>query len=1044
MPDESILRSTTLPAAFLRGWDGRGGASLAAAREALAGAGGDRRPGVRWLRDDLCAVLPVAGDPAVYDVALQVARELVAAAQAGAPEGEAQRLGLLVLSGRVLTDGDAIRPESERLLDDLEQRPPEVGAEPIWATSLVASRLEVPCRTGTRILYTGPSGTRVPILSVGEEDRAAPPWRSPTLFRRRIERVRRPDVERMVAAPGAVEALRVIGPLGCGKTRVVWHAVDGGGTVIRAAARPERHRGPSLAAQLLHDLARSAAGEPPGAEDLAQLGVTDVGRLLAPGGAPDSLGDARLVSTLVTAWLAARLTARGGDGRRPTLVLDDLEGAGADDLALAHALADAAVDGGGFRCVLVHRQGHGQDDSGTLPDLPEVRVPPMEPEEMDRFRRAACQGLSLPDEVTERLLAEAAGHPFPFEEGLAALAEQDLIREIHGTLFFRGERDIGYTPSNRLMQHVEAEVRRIGPVAPVRLLALAGEAVPDDRVRAAVRAAGVETPPEWAVGLLEAGLLREADGPWGPGVALACPAWGNALRAVAPADEAERLRRHLGAVLADQTSSGAWRTYRMLEGSERAVGPLLSAVRDRTAPPGELLAALRTELTLVRSPAGAARVDPELELELLWAILPLAHRLEGLGESRADLERARELAEDDPKKLTALAGLEAELAEDEGRLEEAESILREALHRSRQVAADQGALSRSGPQALLVLRLARLLIRRERHGEARELLERVIPILDRSGARALTASARFHLGNVALHQNRLDQALETHARALESRRSLERPKPIGQSLSAMGRVALQMGRYTEAVACYREAEQVFLGCGEDEEASFALIGLGRAASRLGDHVGASRPLRTALKLREERGDRTGEALARLSVAENFLLLGRPAMALEEARRAHFDLSLGSSKLALADAEQLLGRIALVQRNLADAKRHLTIALDGHRRADGQEGAAFDLVYLLEVELQKGEEYEISRLVSELENALASSPVIERREILESRLYRGLERLGRQERARPFLEEAYGRLMAKTEHLPQDLRHRFLFQIPEHEQIVQAATDEGIG
>jgi len=180
------------------------------------------------------------------------------------------------------------------------------------------------------------------------------------------------------------------------------------------------------------------------------------------------------------------------------------------------------------------------------------------------------------------------------------------------------------------------------------------------------------------------------------------------------------------------------------------------------------------------------------------------------------------------------------------------------------------------------------------------------------------------------------------------------------------------------------------------------------------------------------------------VAENFLLLGRPAMALEEARRAHFDLSLGSSKLALADAEQLLGRIALVQRNLADAKRHLTIALDGHRRADGQEGAAFDLVYLLEVELQKGEEYEISRLVSELENALASSPVIERREILESRLYRGLERLGRQERARPFLEEAYGRLMAKTEHLPQDLRHRFLFQIPEHEQIVQAATDEGIG
>jgi len=1037
MADDLALHSRTLPAAFLRGWDGQHGALLAAARAVVAPAEGSDRPGVRWLRDDLCAVLPVPGDPAVYDVALHVAFELVAAARAAAPGGDAPRLGLLVLSGRVRFADGALTPESERLLDDLERRPPEVGTEPVWATSLVASRLEAPRRIGSRTVYSGPSGTRVPIFAVGAEDRTADPWRSPTLFRRRTEGVRRPDVERMVAGPGVVEALRVTGPLGCGKTRAVWQALAAvGGAVVRAAARPVRHRGPSLAAQIVHDLAVSGSGGAgeigPRRGDLEELGIPDTGRLLDPGAPPGGLGDSRRMAERIAAWLAVRRRA----GKPASLVLDDLEGAGAPDLDLARALGQAAVDGGGFHLLLIHRQGRGGDGASPLPDLPQVRVPPMEPEEMELFRRAACQGLSLPDEITERLLAEAAGHPFAFEEGLAALAEQDLIREIHGNLFFRGERAIGYTPSNRLMQHVEAEAGRLGPTAPLRILALAGDAVPDGRIRAAARSAGVEVGSGWAIPFLEGGLLREAVGPWGPGMALACPAWADALRTVAPADEAARLRRHLGEVLADQTSSGAWRTYRMLEGSERAVRPLLSAAREREAPPGELLAALRTELTLVRS---SGRVDPDVELELLWALLPLAHRLEGLAESRADLERARQLAADDPKKLTALAGLEAELAEEEGRLEDAETILRRALHRSREVAAGQGAQS----QALLVLRLARLLIRRERHGEARELLERVIPILDRSDARALSASARFHLANVALHQNRLDQAMDLHGQALEARRRLERPKPIGQSLSAMGRVALQMGRYTEAVACYREAEEVFLGCGESEEGSFALMGLGRAAGRLGDHVGASRPLRQALDLREEHGDRTGEAIARLAVAENYLFLGQPATALEEARRAHFDLSMASAKISLADAEQLLGRIALVQRDLPRAKRHLTIALDGHRRCDGPEGAAFDLAFLLEVELQKGDPYEISRLVSELETALASSPAIERREILEIRLYRGLVRLDRQERARPFLEEAYRRLMTKTEYLPQDLRHRFLFQIPEHEQIVHAATDEAI-
>lgn len=1038
MSDELSKRSLKLPAALLRGWDGRGGATLAAARAAVGDAGAER-PAVRWLREDLCAVLPVAGDAAVYDVALRVGRELTDAA---ARAGDGDRLALLVVAGWASVGPDGLRLESERLLNDLEQRPPELGREPLWATSLVVKRLEIPRRTAGRQVYRGPSGTRVPILSVGPEDRDAPPWRNPLLFRHRVESIRRPDAESMVGGPAGVDALRVVGPLGCGKSRVVHEALEVSEVPrVWATARPPRHRGPSLAAQLIHDLSldgwrRRTAGGKPGAEELARLGVEQglaVSRLLEPDRAPPSFSDADMLAERISSWLTPWSGGEDGEAPRPVLVLDDLHAADEQDLELVAALSDASQKGA-FRVILIHRQGEGAGASPPLPDLPEIRVPPMESEEMERFRRAACKTLSFPEEVSDRMLGEAAGYPFAFEEGLNGLAERDLVREIHGSLFFRGDRDIRYIPSMRMVQHVEAEVLRLGDPTPVRLLALAGEAVPDDRVRLAAGEAGEEVEIGWAVPFLRSGLLTETIGPWGEGVTPACPAWGEALRSVLESDERRRLRRSLGEVLADQTSTGSWRTYQMLAGSQRAVEPLLTAARDRKAPARELLAALRTELARHRSAGG----DGETELELLWAMLPLAHREEGLGESREELERALELAAGDPKKVAAFAGLQAELAEDDGRLQEAESILRQALHQSHAASGEQ-----AQTQALLVLRLARLLVRRHRHEEARELLEQVIPILDREGARSLAASARFHLANVALHQNRLETAMELHAEALATRRDLGRPKPVGVSLSALGRVALQMGRYPEAVACYQEAEEVFVNCGEDEEASFALHGLGRAAGRMGDHVGASRPIRRALELRERRGDRVGIAIARLAVAENYLHLGRPAAALEEARRCHFDLSFVSADEPLADVEQLLGRIALLQRDLPRAKRHLTIALDGHRRHERWEGAAFDLAYLLQAELTQGDEYEISRLVAELDNVLARSSAIGRREILEVRLYRGLKRLGRSEKAQPHLERAYRRLMEKTEHLPPEQRHRFLFQVPEHEEIVQAATEQGL-
>ncbi len=90
-----------LPAALLRIWDARGGAVRDRARRSLGPV-----PGVEWLRNDLCAVMPVAGDPAVYDLAVRLGSRMVAACGA---DGLALRQ--LVLSGRVTRSSHGTRAE---------------------------------------------------------------------------------------------------------------------------------------------------------------------------------------------------------------------------------------------------------------------------------------------------------------------------------------------------------------------------------------------------------------------------------------------------------------------------------------------------------------------------------------------------------------------------------------------------------------------------------------------------------------------------------------------------------------------------------------------------------------------------------------------------------------------------------------------------------------------------------------------------------------------------------------------------------------------
>src|SRR5262249_62015669 len=88
----------------------------------------------------------------------------------------------------------------------------------------------------------------------------------------------------------------------------------------------------------------------------------------------------------------------------------------------------------------------------------------------------------------------------------------------------------------------------------------------------------------------------------------------------------------------------------------------------------------------------------------------------------------------------------------------------------------------------------------------------------------------------------------------------------GRAPRAPGAPPPPAGRCPRALAAFGEAQPVLAEHGEEGEESFALLGLGRTLSAIGDFTGAAAPLRRALALREGKADMVGEAIARLAGA----------------------------------------------------------------------------------------------------------------------------------------------------------------------------------
>jgi len=1002
------LPALKLPVAMLRFWPGHGDERWAlSVAEKVA-----EQAGVVRLEERLFAVLPGAGGGAVFEVAIRFGSELLARLLRGGTGREIS--GLLVFPGEVERSAGACEPIAETLLEDLGKKSPYLPPQGLFLTGYAASWLMGRYRFERVDLYEAPSGRRVPFFRFLGDEVNLRPWHNPELLGRRSQ-VARPAVE---AALGQlleeVKRARICGALGCGKTHAVWHALE---------ERGEPH--------LWIDFGHTLPGTP---EFLPRL-LGQLGRLV-PGASRgfETLRRSQEFAPARAFELAVDSLARAAEhlGVQPWVVCDGLQGIGATDLELLEGLPDKAA----ARFLFISRLG------GRVPKvltgLSEVEVPSMTEEEAGEHRRQLLTGLELDEELEERLAVVASGNPLAFEEGLLGLLHGGRIRRVYGSFFFDGTH-AGYESSAQWVRHVVAEAERLGDPWPLRMLAAAGLEAPAGHLRLACSKLGLELHRDWWQPFRDAGWLTESSSAWGSALAFANEALRDGVLHTLPRDSITALRHSLGRVMSvgsTQAPADEWQAYRLMAGSPEALPSLLDFSRDSSEQTSrvELFDALLSEVRLHRERQG----DTKTEFNLLWSLIPLGRRLGRLHELHDELSRAVELGRGHRKRFPALLTLKAELDLEKGRFEAAEKGLRSAL------SASEG--SNEKHRAKIFIRLGDLLMRRARLREAGEMFNDLLAVVEPQGHRELAATCHYYLGNLALAEQGLEESFEHHEKALEVRR-LKGLKTLGASLSALGAVSLALGDYSRALVFYGEAEGVLEGQdGKAEELSLARRGAGRALARLGNPTAAARQFRRALLACAGR-DVVAEAGARLDVAANQLELSNLSLALEEARQAHFHLSLIPEISLLGDAEQLLGRILLRQRQVATAEQHFEEALRLHERHGDAQAMAHDYGWMLELALVEGNREVLLETSSLLDALLARLAQPEREEILLYRLFKAFEWLRLRQLAVPdasdYLRRACDELMRKTGFLEPERRHEFLFQIREHEELIEAATHHGV-
>lgn len=277
------------------------------------------------------------------------------------------------------------------------------------------------------------------------------------------------------ARGGRGGSMFLVGESGIGKSRLAAAAVDLG---FAADMRLLRGRGSAIGpmvpfrslTEALLSLLRT--GDP---IDVARLGPYRpiLARLIPDWGEPASTGaggDPGAGSLVILAEAVLRLTELAGQGRGCLMVLDDLQDADAETLAVVEYLIDniGDVDGGGTLLLGTIRgedcpamalaRAAGQRGQGTVVDLG-----PLRREDLRVLLDCALDGGPVPEPALDLLWAGSAGNPFRLEELLGSVLDSGLLaRDPDGRGWRVDERQRGALPAG----FVRGVARRVDLLPP--------------------------------------------------------------------------------------------------------------------------------------------------------------------------------------------------------------------------------------------------------------------------------------------------------------------------------------------------------------------------------------------------------------------------------------------------------------------------------------------------------------------------------------------------------------------------------------------------
>ncbi|WFE30268.1 tetratricopeptide repeat protein [Solwaraspora sp. WMMD791] len=239
-------------------------------------------------------------------------------------------------------------------------------------------------------------------------------------------------------------------------------------------------------------------------------------------------------------------------------------------------------------------------------------------------------------------------------------------------------------------------------------------------------------------------------------------------------------------------------------------------------------------------------------------------------------------------------------------------------------------------QARALADLGKLERRRGRHELATGYIRRALAVAEASGDGIGHVRALMDLGFVETERGRYDVAVAHHRQALALAGRLGHRLGEAAALVNVGLVELRANRHAEAIAHLSDALDTFRQMGHRTGEAAALSHLGNALTSIGEPEQAVARLTAAQTIVCDSGDREGQAWVLNGLGEAAYASGRPAEALtrhSEALAIAVDIDVHEPQ---ARAHRGLGRAYAALGDLAQARHHLTLAVDRYRRLRSRE------------------------------------------------------------------------------------------------------------